>query len=416
VRRRTWALGCLLTALLPAAPAAASGCAARTTAIRYGRWFTSRPPMPPRPAAHQQVHPNAVTLESVALDPADGRIVLASDGLRLYRSDDGGCRWTQVYALADLPGLVPDGLTGSIEAVDVARVGGRTRVILAVHVRGDHAARTGVRTVIVRSDDGYTGWTVVDDPLTFLGASVVGWRPMLRSVGNVVYAAFPWLTTGLPAYARSVDGGRTWALRSRTGLDGPPYLESLWVNPWNPDELWEANWGANGTQDPVPPLRRSTDGGATWTYVDPWRWYPGGEASGSNFDIAWPRRGGPARILALGTRWGETDEELNLVAWSGDGGASFHLVLLPRRGLDFAAPTMTHLGNGDVVIILSTKDVFLLRHSGRPPRLGDWRVLRKIPLPPACGVMERHCARAPVAGQAVVSFPTTVQAQFLVVR
>lgn len=419
MRRRPWALACLVTALLPAAPAAASGCAARTAAIRYGRWFTSRPPLQPRPAAHQYLNGINTVLEAVAIDPADGRIVLASDGLRLYRSDDGGCHWAKVYELPDTPGVtVPDGLLGSIEAVHVARVNGRTRVILAVHQNGYHLAGD-FRTVIVRSDDGYSGWTVVDDPVSFAGAGVISsWRPMLRGTGNVVYAVVPWLN-GLPAYVRSVDGGRTWSVRSRTtDVRVSPYVEGVSVNPWYPDELWEWNWGGNTQLEQVPSMRRSTDGGATWTPYDPWPWFsPSSMPSTAVVDVAWPRRGGPARLLVLGNGVGGQDDEAPVVSWSGDGGATFRLGAGPSRLTHFAFGALAPLPNGDAVFVANNRFAWRIVQAGRrAPRAADWRVLRSIPVSSGCSIMDKGCARATVSSPTTLSFPTTTQTQFLVVR
>ena len=272
MRRRLVGLACLsLTATAGAVPASAAPCG-RAAAVRSGFWFVATPPLPPHTGAHELWHGAGARLRTVAVDAADPRVVLVTDGVRVQRSDDGGCTWRQVYALTGAPGVTtPDGDVGEIRSMDVTRVGGRVRVLLLVQSVGYDYPQP-VRTVVVRSDDGYTGWAAVADPL-FVGVHDYArgpWGPVVRGTAQVAYAAMP-SPTGAVAYFRSTDGGRTWALRtSPTDRTAPVAIVGFAVNPWNPAELWE--WGGRWSQagDMLTALRRSTDGGATWSSVDPW--------------------------------------------------------------------------------------------------------------------------------------------------
>ena len=405
----------MLLAAATAVPAGAATCG-RAAAIRTRSWFVATPPLPPHSAAHQPLHGSAARLRTMALDPADPRVVLASDGVRVQRSDDGGCAWKQVYALPDPPGATtPDGTVGEILSIDVTRVAGKTRVLLAVQGTGWDIPATA-RTVIVRSDDGYNGWTAVTDP-QFAGvydATAGAWKPVVRGAGAVAYAAVP-SATGAVAYLRSVDGGKTWALRSSPAdLKAPVAILGFAVNPWDTDEVWE--WGGHWSRggDPMTGLRRSTDGGATWTSFDPWPAYAT-KPLWQSADVAWPRKGGPARVVVLGDAAAGNDVAAPILAWSGDAGATFHLAVPPSRDVSLYDAAVAHLANGDAVIVAGNRLAYRVRHTGRPPRRGDWLKLAKSPEEPPVTVLGYGFARGSATTPGVVAVPTLRTVQLLTV-
>lgn len=401
-----------------AVPAEAAAACGRAGAIRTRTWFTATPPLPPHSAAHQLAHGPQARLRTIALDPAEPRVVLASDGVRVQRSDDGGCSWKQVYALPEpAGGTAPDGVVGEIRSIDVARVAGRTRVLLAVQGAGWNHSAASARTVIVRSDDGYTGWTPVNDPQLagVYDAERGAWGPVVRGAGTVAYAAVP-SPTGAVAYFRSVDAGRTWALRSSPAdTTAPVAIVGFAVNPWQPDEVWE--WGGRWSRggDRLTGLRRSTDGGATWTSYDPWPAYETTKPGWLSADVAWPRKGSPARVLVLGDATNGADLPAPMLAWSGDAGATFHLAVPPSRGASLYDAAVAHLANGDAVVVATNRLAYRIRHTGRPPRQGDWQRLAKVPAEPVYATLGYDRARGSATTPGVVAVPTLRVVQLLTV-
>lgn len=369
-----FALLCLTTVLTAAPAEAACG---RAKAERAGTWFTSKPPLKPRPVARQALVGNDAVVRAIAVDPGNRLGLFVTDGEHLLRSNDGGCSWQQVYALPDTPGLTtPDGAAGDIVSMDVARVGGKTRVLLAV--RGTMSQLpVHLRTVVVRSEDGYTGWTPVVDPVTFASGNAP-WQPVIRSAGPIAYVAFPSLN-GEATYARSADGGKTWTVR--TPADDEPVPKSVSgfaVNPARPDELWDWNTLPYGSDARETGLRRSTDGGRSWVALDPWPAYAAEHKPGfSSAEVAWPRRGGPARVMVLGEA--ESKDSHNPVAgWSGDGGRTFQQVVPPLRTIPLVDAAASHFPNGDVVLMNRYKQGFRIPHRGRPPTRAEWQWLPKL--------------------------------------
>ena len=416
MRHRAFPLACLVLTTLPATlPATAATCG-RAAAQRLGRWFATTPVFPAHPPGRQALRGPVSAVRAAAVDPADPRVLFVTNGVHLLRSNDGGCSWRSVYALSPAPATsaAPDGDLGTIRSVDVVRVGARPRVLLAVQAFGDLPA--GGRTVVVRSDDGYGGWTA-GETASFPG--VYGkrgeWAPQVHSVGGVAYAAVPSPAGGV-AYWRSVDGGRTWSVRSAPAdLRAPARMTGFAVNPWNPDELWE--WGGrhSAADDPLTGLRYSTDGAATWTSVDPWAAY---DPRPSFFaaDVAWPRRGGPARVILLGGLVeATTSTTVPAIGWSGDGGRTFAATTPPRR-FDTLDASITHLPNGDAIVVAENRVTFRVVHRGRPPVTADWRELPKPPEGASRAEVGHDAARAGTTVPTLVLFPNSLSVQLLTVK
>jgi photosystem II stability/assembly factor-like uncharacterized protein len=68
---------------------------------------------------------------------------------------------------------------------------------------------------------------------------------------------------------KSTDAGASWSDRVSPPDQACDLIRALLLDPSNPNTLYYAALNGNG----FPPLSKSTDGGATWGYVPPWR-YP----------------------------------------------------------------------------------------------------------------------------------------------
>jgi hypothetical protein len=425
VRRRaaTTLLLALATGLAPG-PARAAACG-RPAAAKAGRWYVAAPPLPAHSAAYQQLHGDLRRLRAVAVAPGDPRVVLATDGERVQRSDDGGCSWRQVFAVPDpaadaasdpaAAGATPSRDLDEITSIDV---GPRGRTLLAVEPTG-YGPRAGGRTYLYLSPDGRTGWTSVgdatllasvDDP--FAGAS----SPMVRSgAGGVAYVAF--VSRGTVAYLRSGDG-RTWTRQTAAAAPGDPVaIGGFAVSPWNADELWE--WGGTQSQarDTLTGLRHSTDGAKTWTAVNPWPFFGANPPTWHSADVAWPRRGAPARLLVLGaTRDPTTPEGPPALAWSGDGGRTFVQAVPPDR-TSVVDAAVVHTATGDAVLVAASGVTYVVPYRGRLPRATDWRTLPAPPVKPDAEWtgMGYDRARASATAPGVVVLPTWAKVELLTV-
>jgi hypothetical protein len=403
-----------------ALPASARTTCGRPAAVRSGRWFVSEFRLAAHSPAHQTVHGDVRRLRATALDPVDPRVAVVTDGERVLRSDDGGCSWHQVWALPDgPPGSAADGPDrdiSEITSVDVAHVAGRSRVLLAVMGNG-WGSTYGARSYLVRSDDGRTGWTLVGDAATLTGPydhQQGSWPPVVHSVGEAAYAAVSG-PLGTVSYVRSNDGGRTWAARSdATDLGAPTGMTGFAVSPWSPDELWE--WGGTRSKagDTLPGLRHSADGGRTWRAIAPWAAFGTWDVSWSTADVAWPRRGAPARLLVLGGTSTASGATPPLGVWSGDGGATFRQVI-PGTRQPLVHAAVTHLASGDAVVVTENGESFAVRCALTPPSGADWRPLPRAPKPPAASwsVLGPDLARVGGTAPGVVGVPTTAYLQLL---
>ncbi len=195
---------------------------------------------------------------AVAFAPGDPQILYAGDDQgRLHRSGDGGATWAQVGQLpvagqvtelwidpSDPEVLLAGGVFGLYRSGDG---GQRFTAVLS----GDIAARSltpggGARAWVIqqnrllRSDDGGQNWQAVA-PGPFRALAVAG---------EALYA----IDTQEQVLA-SIDGGQNW---TTTGYDaaalGAPL--SLALDPADPRRLFAVSDSA---------IARSTDGGATWT-------------------------------------------------------------------------------------------------------------------------------------------------------
>lgn len=363
----------LVAASLPWQAATAAPCG-RAAAERSGKWFAAQPPLPPRGLGRQVLHGTSAQVRAAGIDPADPRIVLATDGTRVQRSDDGGCTWREVWSLG------PEDAVVEITSIDVARVAGRTRVLLTTVAEPYRPVANVVRVQVVRSDDGRGGWTTAYETVGTLNATQGYNFVKVRSgAGGAAYAVVP-SPEGTVSYVRSADG-RDWQARVPAAGTAMYQLWGLAVSPWNPDELWEWGDAVSGGRT----LRRSTDGARTWQRVDPWPAYEP-DPVWRVVDVAWPRRGGPARVVVPGgsgtSQSAEGFDANPVLAWSGDGGATFGLAFPPRgMKLSMANGPVSHTPRGDVVLVAGAGTVLRVPYGRRVPRPEEWRRLASLPVP-----------------------------------
>ena len=164
----------------------------------------------------------------LVVDPNDGTHLFTGGTERLLESHDAGASWTlrnssQFGHIADPYGR----LSGSGSTLYWA---------------------VGNNTLFVSGDAGLT-WTI---PRELIDAQVTG-IVASRDDPRTAYASGS-LGNAL-AFWRTVDGGRTWALR--TAPPNPTYSSVGWIEPGHPDWVFMGETGSL-------PVTASHDGGLTW--------------------------------------------------------------------------------------------------------------------------------------------------------
>jgi hypothetical protein len=193
----------------------------------------------------------------------------------LFRTEDGGAHWSKVLSLDDTTG-----------AADIAFTADAPDVLYASlwQVQGhpwlDYFQPTvGAGSGVYRSADGGRSW-----------AKVVGAGLPEGPLGRIELAVAPGLgaqrvwaavqTAAGGALYRSEDGGEHWAMVNGDASLASSYMGWLTADPQDADTVW-----AGGQ-----PLRRSTDGGATFTIV---RSSPGGD----DYHALWIDPRNPQRMI-----------------------------------------------------------------------------------------------------------------------
>jgi len=216
-------------------------------------------------------HEGSASIGALTLAPADPEVIWVGtgqiqqrwdivDGDGVYRSTDGGQTWQHL-------GLAESGHIGDLW-VDPRSAD--TAIVAAL----GHVFGPGGQRGLFRTEDGGVTWEkvlYVDDTT---GAADIAFDPQTP---DLLYASMwqlqrhPWLDYFQPAVGpssgiyRSMDGGRTWAAVAGAGLPEPPLGRiELAVAPGHDSQrVWASvQTGSGGT------LYRTEDGGATWEQVN----------------------------------------------------------------------------------------------------------------------------------------------------
>jgi photosystem II stability/assembly factor-like uncharacterized protein len=329
-------------------PGPAKPCPGGTDAVLHkpAAWFVIKaPPQLDRIVTHAAGRP-------------DGSWVLASDGAKVMRSEDGGCTWEPSFDVT----TIDTGDTHVLPRVStlVFPDGGATALMVLEGVAGKAGGR------VLRSTDGGANWQAAGAGLPALGA--VRDLAAAPSDANALYAALAHddnLGESDPAgvsgalYA-STDGGRSWEARSQGDQ-----LDRVAVDPADPARLWAVR--ANHT------VERSSDGGRTWAQVrmpvadpDPvalkWR------------DLAIARNPGkPATIVVVASPTATSD--VSAIVASVDDGKSFHV--LPSDGLG-PVTGVTFGNSANQVLIVSGSSSTAFRGPGVHAYDIDYQVWRDV--------------------------------------
>lgn len=227
----------------------------------------------------RQSSPADMPVTELAFDPANFSILYAAgnepEAPALYRSTDGGANWKTLTKglygagrrLLSMPGALYFGSTAGLFR---STNGGRS---FAAGAKGMKAADIVALAVapssppviyagqthygLLKTDNGGKTWTKLPN---FEGAARIRKIAVHPADPNAIFVlADP--GTGADVLLKSVDGGKhmTAVLRARS--------EGLFINPLNPDRLFAAGAVESGSSLHMA-LRKSVDGGATWSTAE----------------------------------------------------------------------------------------------------------------------------------------------------
>lgn len=234
------------------------------------------------------------TLTDYAIDPGRPRIMWATNGSTVMRTEDGGCTWDESFRLELLPSLdipVSSALATIAEVVVPEDPSGGRDVFLLVEERldtgdpdgpsGPLPGGVGLRPHVIVSEDDGGSWRARDQGLPPVGAP----RNLHIAPSNPDVA---YVFVGSTLYV-TIDGGNSWQQRGSHGG-----VIDYAIDTQNSDELWF--WAGA--------LSHSLDGGRSATVNN---YVPSFVTHGSVYRAP----GGEARIMvydADGGGWWRSDD------------------------------------------------------------------------------------------------------------
>lgn len=193
-------------------------------------------------------------IDTLVIDPKNPAVLYTGADSVVYKSVDGGGRWSSVFQVP-LPNNPPPPPATIALALDPVTP---TTVYAGYYYQaGFGIGHTGFTGALMKSTNGGVNWTTSSpDPVQTIAIDPV--------TPNTLYVArYP---TGFihddpsagGGVAKSVDGGATWAL-----LDFPALLaDALVIDPTTPTTLYAAINFQNQK------VSRSTDGGQSWYFIN----------------------------------------------------------------------------------------------------------------------------------------------------
>ena len=248
----------------------------------------------------------SLQIGALALDPTNPDIIYAGTaisniafgnlGLGILKSADGGTTWTQ------LPGPLPygSGLVASVPSLAVSPNDGNA--VLA-------GAHTSTSTAVYRSMDGGNTWNKV---LASNSANAVQvfFDP---SNANVAYAS-------LDTVYKSTDGGSTWAVANGTGSNLLPAgnFFALAIAASSPETLFAGTDRSTGAD-----MFKTVDGGQNWTPLSgsPPCWTV--QVDPANANVVFAGAGGLRRSTDGGSTWSYLPLGMDGLAGGYHGGMAF---------------------------------------------------------------------------------------------
>lgn len=306
-----------IAGLAPAVDAAAKSCNG-TPQSAGGGWLAFKPP---------NINPTMVTAVPYAPDR-----LYASDGTQLWRTDDGGCNWSQL-GLPSLPavsaaGLSAGSLTVTINAISAPSSASATGYVYLAVQAGASSLLTQVSKpyVFVSTDEGAT-WTAQNASFPSVGA--VTDVAASAASPTVAYAAVTDTTGQSPGLYRTNDTGLTWTLMSSK----VPNQGTLKVNPVVSNQLFGVFSGG---------LERSTDGGRTFSLLS-------NTDSSANYDVQ-PGAGYIQMVQGFGDK-----KVFERSTNGGNSWTSYPTVIAPDRVATAPLTNTVIIGNNQVLLLEDAK-------------------------------------------------------------
>ncbi len=246
------------------------------TLTQVSNWFTGYggvvPPEGPE-GPPDYVHADQ---HAIAFHPSDSQIIYVANDGGVFKSIDGGQTWagkngglvtTQIYAgfangsattALAVGGLQDNGTIKYLGTPSWSKIFGGDGGWCAVDPTNESVIyEEYVYLNMYRSDDGGNNWIEVH-PYSPSDANFIAPFVLCESSPNVLYA-------GMKGVEKSTDGGLTWTYPDgNLSWNGTP-MAVIGVSFTSPDTLCAATGSSSATA--VFEIRRSTDGGGTWTNV-----------------------------------------------------------------------------------------------------------------------------------------------------